>query len=121
MSLEIGKKYFGILHLEEIGIGTPTDVKICLHTKYGNVYIYRIDDDSGCSSCCGESLCLQDLKVHCCCKFIAKYNKQNKKVLEKFYDDLARALAAKKSNTYNFESWKEHFNNKLNKKLSEAI
>lgn len=120
MSFEIGKKYFGILHLDVIGIGTPTDVKICLHTKYGNIYIYKVDK-GGCSSCCGDFICLIGLKVHCCCKLIAKYNKQNKKVLEKFYDDVCRILASKENNPYNFESWKEHFNEKLNEKLNEAI
>lgn len=120
MSLEIGKKYFGILHLNEILSNTPTNVKICLHTKYGNIYIYRVYND-GCFNCCGDSICMRGLKVHCCCKLIAKYNKQNKKVLEKFYDDACRILAAKEDNPYNFESWKEHFNEKLNKKLNEAI
>ena len=120
MSFEIGKKYFGILHLNEILTDTPTNVKICLHTKYGNIYIYRVYN-SDCFNCCGESICLRGLKVHCYCKLIAKYNRQNKKVLEKFYDDACRILADKEDNPYNFENWKEYFNEKLNKKLNEAI
>ena len=120
MSLEIGKKYFGILHLEEIGSDTLTNVKICLHTKYGNIYIYKVDK-GGCFSCCGESLCMNGLKVHCCCKLIAKYNKQNKKVLEKFYDDAAMHMTTRKDNTYSFESWKEFFNKELNKILDNAL
>lgn len=120
MSLEIGKKYFGILHLEEINISTPTNVKICLHTKYGNIYIYKVDKGA-CSSCCGDSLCMNGLKVHCYCKLIAKYNKQNKKVLEKLYDDKARYMITRKDNTHSFESWKKYFNEKLNKVLNDAL
>lgn len=119
MSLEIGKKYFGILHLKEILTDTPINVKICLHTKHGNIYIYKVNDD--CFHCCGDSICMRGLKVHCCCKLIAKYNKQNKKVLEKFYDDTARIMAADESNPYNFAGWKEYFNNKLNERLNQAI
>lgn len=120
MSLEIGKTLFGILHLKEISTSTPTNIKICLHTKYGNLYIYKVNEGS-CFSCCGESLCMNGLKVHCYCKLIAKYNKQNKKVLEKFYDDAARHMITRKDNTYSFESWKEFFNKELNKSLNNAL
>lgn len=116
MSLEIGKKYFGILHLNIIHDSTPNGTPICLHTKYGNLYIIR--RHTGCSLCIGDiTNCIDNDNVHCSCSLIKKYSKQNKKVLTHFLNDRINEFNKKHPGT----DWSSHFNYKLKTHLDSAI
>lgn len=116
MSFEIGKKYFGILHLDVIGMDTPYNIPICLHTRYGNIYITR--EDKGCQLCVGYIMsCVTDRNVHCSCSLIKKYNKQNKKVLTHFVNDRIKEY----NKTYPESDWNLHFNDKLKLLLDSAL
>lgn len=116
MSFEIGKKYFGILHLDVISTDTPYNIPICLHTRYGNIYIIR--EDKGCASCIGcITSCITEKNVHCSCSLIKKYNKQNKKVLTHFVNDRIKEDDEKHPET----NWSLFYQDKLKKYLDSAI
>lgn len=116
MSFEIGKKYFGILHLDKMGISTPNDIPICLHTKYGNLYVIK-KDDGGCLECIGDiTNCLSCDNVHCSTVLIKKYNKHNEKVLLSFIKD--RIEHMKTTNPEN--DWSLFYLNKLTSYLYHA-
>ena len=116
MSLEIGKKYFGILHLNKIGANTPIDTPICLHTEYGNLYVIRKDSD--CDHCIGRiTNCISGNNVHCSTLLIKKYNKQNKKVLTHFVNDRIN----EDNEQYTSTNWSQFYQDKLKTYLDSAI
>lgn len=130
----MGETYFGILHLDRIGINTPYDVPICLHTCYGNLYIVRknhieLKPKGACSHCIGHPLgCGNSFSnVHCYCVFLRKYEKNNRKVANRFLqDEIDRMVAADSRNpdfveSESVETWTRWHTNVLNIRFSNAV
>lgn len=116
MSLEIGKKYFGILHLNEVHIDTEYNIPICLHTKYGNLYVIRKEKE-GCANCVGNIPSICSNGIFCSCRLIKKYNKQNKKVLSKFVEDSREHMKIVESDY----EWDDFYDEKFKEILNQAI
>lgn len=109
----LNKKLFGILHVTEILLNTPYNVPICLHTKYGNLYIIKKskhnfeDCNIACNHCCMDGLC----DSSCCCimRFIDKYKKNNLKVLRNIISDKIKDMEIK----YPDMDWKTYLEEKM--------
>lgn len=116
MSFEIGKKYFGILHLDKMGISTPDNIQICLHTKYGNLYV--IKKGGNCNECIGDiTNCLSCDNVHCSTFLIKKYNKHNEKILLRFIKDRVEYMKT----VHPESNWDTFYQDKLRTYLDSAI
>lgn len=109
----LNKKVFGVLHVTEVLPNMDNNAPICVHTKYGNLYVMKKnksdfeDYGSACFHCCMESLC----DSSCCCvmRFIDKYRKNNTKVLKNLVVDKIEEMKISYPNT----DWKTFFEKRI--------
>ena len=109
----LNKKIFGILHVTEILLNVAYNVPICVHTKYGNLYVIKKSKHNfehcniACNNCCMDGFC----DSSCCCimRFIDKYKKNNLKVLRNITSDKIKDMEIKYPNI----DWKAFFEKKI--------